>query len=81
MARLPDPPSQAQLPDWQLDCNLSAHQPTPIHFSSGEMGWGCPWSGAILRERSLEKSPAWQEMDGVVQPQKQERRCHGGSES
>ena len=60
---------------------LSAHQPMPIHFSSGEMGWGCPWSGAILRERSLEQSPAWQEMDGVVQPQKQERHCHRGSES
>lgn len=59
---------------------LGAHQPRPIHFSSREVGWGCPWSGAILRERSLEQSPAWQEMDSVVQPQK-ERHCHGGSES
>ena len=59
---------------------LGAHQPRPIHFSFREMGWGCPLSGAILRERSLEQSLAWQEMDSVVQPQK-ERHCHGGSVS
>ena len=46
MACLPDPPSQAQLPDWRLDCNpecTSAHAYSFLFWRNG-MGLSLEWS-------------------------------------
>jgi hypothetical protein len=52
----------------QQDGNPSPRQPLPTYSFAfpWNVWWDCPWSGAILRGRSLEQSLAWQEMDSVV---------------